>query len=324
MDQRPIFYGDQREPAMQREDAHRKREPYIATPELARAVNLAIYLGRPLLLEGEAGCGKTKLASAVAYQLGLPFFAWDVNSKTRVEDGLYRYDAIGRLHDVQMLRLASAPEGQSPTVEKPRITSRNPEKPDQYLKRGSLAEAFAVASKGYQAVVLIDEIDKADIDFPNDLLTTLDDDYKFRIPETGDEIKIEDEKHKPIVIITSNREKGDLPEPFLRRCIYFYVDFPDEEALKKIVKTHYADREKFPEELPQELLDAATVLFFHLRNKTRMKKPGTSEFLDWIKALHDFGPAAFKAADLDKDKPVPFPETLFKMKEDWEPHAKPR
>jgi MoxR-like ATPase len=277
-------------------------EPYVTPKLLARAVNLAIYLKRPLLLEGEAGCGKTRLARAVAYELGLPFYPWYINSRTRLEDGLYSFDAIGRLHDAQIRSRGEI------------STSRNPEKPEEYLKKDRpLGMAFEL--KEYPAVVLIDEIDKANTDFANDLLTALDDDYKYQIPETGQTISA---KQKPIIIITSNREKGDLPEPFLRRCLYFYVKFPDRAALEEIVKKHLKTKKSSPE---SKLLAPAVDRFFDARQSARAKKPGTSEFLDWVKALYGFEGKPLDPSALAEGQPLPFPETLFKTKEDLEHHT---
>ncbi len=160
-----VFYGDmQHDPAERHPDAPQQPEPYLAAPELVRAVNLAIYLGRPLLLEGEAGCGKTRLAHAVAYELGLPFYRWDVRSTSKAQEGLYTYDAIRRLHDAQIQRLLETSSAAG--------TTDDPTRPHDYVRLGPLGQAFTL--KDRPAVVLIDEIDKADIDFPNDLLTVLD------------------------------------------------------------------------------------------------------------------------------------------------------
>lgn len=296
------FRGDQSRSESPHKDSPEKAEPYICSAPLRDAVNLAIHLGRPLLLEGEAGCGKTKLARAVAYELGLAFYPWYVNSGTTVKQGLYNFDTIGRLHDVQM---------RNQNVQ----TKRNPDKIDDYITYGPLGNAFR--NREGRSVVLIDEIDKASVDFPNDLLTTLDDDYKFTIAETGEVIEPAD---APIIFITSNREKGDLPEPFLRRCLYYFVEFPNDEALRKIVGAHYRDEK--PSNTPSgDLVEKAVSRFNQLRGTTRIKKPGTSEFLDWLEALQTFkndGP--YLPDDLRDDRPVPYPETLFKLKEDRNAH----
>jgi len=288
-------------------------EPYIAEPALVKAVNLAIYLERPLLLEGEAGCGKTRLASAVAYELGFPFYRWNIRSTSKAKDGLYAYDAMLRLHDVQTHKLELD------------IVERNPSDPKSYRSWGALGKAFQVNE--CPAVVLIDEIDKADLDFPNDLLTVLDDPWAFEIPETGEvgERKIK-AKHMPIVIITSNKEKGDLPAPFLRRCIYHYVKFPDDEArLKKIVDAHYRSRSRKTKGIKKPssgLFKAAAGRFLTLRGSGSLfKNPGTSEFLDWLNALQNFEENPYKAAQLKTDKFIPYPELIFKLRSDWLKHT---
>jgi MoxR-like ATPase len=290
-------------------------EPYIASAPLIRAVNLAIYLRRPLLLEGEAGCGKSRLARAVAYELGLPFYPWYVRSTTKAREGLYTYDAILRLHDVEMARLGAAagPAGGEPVVR------RDPSQPTAYRRLGPLGEAFA--EPACPAVVLIDEIDKADVDFPNDLLAVLDDPWEFPIPETG-EPPIQ-ARHIPIVIITSNKEKGNLPAPFLRRCIYYFIEFPNDPAvLQQIVDIHYRTRQQAT---PQtELVQAAANRFLALRSQEMLhKKPGTSEFLDWLHALHRFGPQAPAPPERVRDSSAPFlyPELLFKLRMDWQRYA---
>ncbi len=219
----------QNRPANSHPDSPQKVEPYIAPDELIDAVNLAIFLRRPLLLEGEAGCGKTRLAIAVAYELGLPFYRWDIRSTTKAQEGLYEYDAILRLHDVQIQKLEPN-------------NLRNPSNPQDYRTFGAIGQAFRL--QNCPAVVLIDEIDKADIDFPNDLLTVLDEPWEFKIRETGETITAKS-NCQPIVIITSNKEKGNLPAPFLRRCIYYYVKFPNNPSeLQKIVDIHYQQKQQ--------------------------------------------------------------------------------
>ncbi|MGH9752593.1 MAG: AAA family ATPase [Blastocatellia bacterium] len=302
-------------PKAWREDVPETPEPYIPAPGLERAVNLAIHLGRPLLLEGEAGCGKTRLARAVAYKLGLPFYPWYVNSASRARDGLYSFDSLLRLHHVQIFERLSADR-----------QLHDPSDPKNYRRWEALGKAFAVARQGERAVVLIDEIDKADTDFPNDLLTVLDDDFKFTVPETNELVSARREGGsvvKPIVIITSNREKGDdLPGPFLRRCLYFYVKFPDEAALRRIVAEHAGDAKKQDD----PLVKAAVDRFSRARADLKLRrKPGTSEFLDWLKALETFGPEfsprPFAAEELLTANALPFPEAMFKTHDDWRPHA---
>ncbi|MDX2032606.1 MAG: MoxR family ATPase [Blastocatellia bacterium] len=280
--------------------AHDKPEPYIASEPLKRAVNLAIALERPLLVEGEAGCGKSRLARAVAYELGLPLFVWNVRSTSKAVEGLYGYDAILRLHDVQVQQRGGA------------VAKRDPQRAEDYRKFGPLGDAFRLASS--PGVVLIDEIDKADLDFPNDLLTVLDDPWSFDIPETG-EAAIS-ALHKPIVIVTSNKEKGNLPLPFLRRCVYFALEFPGPEELERIVEEHFRAASDAP---TRELVREAASRFDALRKEGGLyKKPGTSEFLDWMTALHAHGvkPEALREAA----KP-PFPELLFKLRADFQKHA---
>ncbi len=294
-------------------------EPYVVSHELKKAVNLAIYLRRPLLLEGDAGCGKTCLASAVAYELGLPLYRWDIRSTTKAQDGLYEYDAILRLHDVQTqkVELPSVEETETDEDEDGQRINRNPSKPKHYRNFGALGKAFRL--KDCPAVVLIDEIDKADLDFPNDLLAVLDKPWEFRIKETGETITA---THEPIVIITSNKEKGNLPAPFLRRCLYHYLDFPnDKKQLQEIIEKHYQIRQE--ETPPIALVKNAIARFLDIRNEGGLfKKPGTSEFLDWLKALHKFDSKPYDGAQLAaEDKLLPYPELLFKLQQDWKKYA---
>ena len=308
----PNQYRFQGDPSQRPDNAHpdspQEEEPYIADAALVKAVNLSIYLGRPLLLEGEAGCGKTRLASALAYELGLPFYRWDVRSTSKAKDGLYSYDAVLRLHDVQARDVESNLE-------------RRPSEPTDYRTWGALGQAFQVADR--PAVVLIDEIDKADLDFPNDLLAVLDEPWAFEIPETGETgpKKIQ-AKHMPIVLITSNHEQGDLPVPFLRRCIYYYVKFPNDKGrLKKIVDAHYETKAKLVKSAKKpgpKLFKAATERFLDLRKQgTLYKNPGTSEFLDWLDALQGFSSRPYSASKLSSESAIPYPELLFKLRGDW-------
>lgn len=303
-------------------DSPKEPEPYVVSPELQKAVNLAIYLRRPLLLEGDAGCGKTRLASAVAYELGLPLYRWDVRSSTRAQDGLYEYDAILRLHDVEVQKNqppSLAPESQGEDDDDIPAEHRNPGNPKHYRRFGPLGKAFRLQDR--PAVVLIDEIDKADLDFPNDLLTVLDDPWEFTIRETGENIKAHKEC-KPIIIITSNKEKGNLPAPFLRRCLYRYVEFPnDPKQLQEIVKRHYQIRKDAPP--PAKLVTEAVNKFLTERtDRSWFKKPGTSEFLDWLRALHEFEPKPYDVAQLKADEVLPYRELLFKRQDDWRNSAK--
>lgn len=225
---------------------------YIASEELQNSVNIAIALGRPLLVKGEPGTGKTMLAKSAAENLGLKLIIWNIKSTTKAQEGLYVYDTVQRLYDSQ-------------------FGDRDVSDIKQYIKLGKLGEAF---TSDEPVVLLIDEIDKADLEFPNDLLWELDV-MSFYIPETGETITA---KHRPIVIITSNAEK-ELPDAFLRRCIFHYIDFPDKEMMARIIKVHHPDLE---DRLVQQAIEA----FYNLRNVSGLlKKPSTSELLDWVQAL---------------------------------------
>ena len=234
------------------ETTFRGTKNYVASPELLGAVNIASALQKPLLVKGEPGTGKTMLAQAVAEALGKQLIVWSVKSTTKAQDGLYVYDVVQRLYDSQ-------------------FGSAGVDDIAKYIKLGKLGEAF---SADEQAVLLIDEIDKADLEFPNDLLWELDR-MEFYIPETKETVKA---KHRPIVIITSNAEK-ELPDAFLRRCIFHYIAFPDPEQMEKIIRVHF-DR------LDETLLRQAMEAFYFLRSIDAIeKKPSTSELVDWIRAL---------------------------------------
>ena len=236
---------------------------YVSTDDLSIAVNAAINLEKPLLVKGEPGTGKTELARQVAKTLKLKIVEWNIKSTTKAQQGLYEYDAVTRLRDSQLYK------------DKIDDISR-------YIKKGKIWQSFESKDK---TVLLIDEIDKADIEFPNDLLQELDK-MEFHIYETGETIIA---KKRPIIIITSNNEK-DLPEAFLRRCFFHYINFPDIETLKKIVNVHYPNIKK-------NLLDNALNIFFEIRDIQGLKKkPSTSEALDWIKLLliEDISPLEIK------------------------------
>ena len=225
---------------------------YVAPPDLAIAVNAAVTLERPLLVKGEPGTGKTELARQVAGSLNLPIIEWHVKSTTKAQQGLYEYDAVSRLRDSQLGDARVHDVG-------------------NYIRRGKLWQAFAALGK---TVLLIDEIDKADIEFPNDLLQELDR-MEFHVYETGETIRA---AHRPVVIITSNNEK-ELPDAFLRRCFFHYIRFPDADTLRAIVDVHYPG-------LKRGLLDQALTRFFELRETPGLKKkPSTSELLDWLKLI---------------------------------------
>ena len=227
-------------------------DQYVATDDLKMAVNAAIALKRPLLIKGEPGTGKTLLAEQVAESLGLPLLSWNIKSTTKAQQGLYEYDAVSRLRDSQ-------------------LGAEGVEDVSNYLKKGKLWEAF---THDGQVVLLIDEIDKADIEFPNDLLQELDR-MEFHVYETGETIRA---RHRPIVIITSNNEK-ELPDAFLRRCFFHYIRFPDPETLRRIVAVHHPG-------IKDALLTTALTQFYELREQPGLKKkPSTSEVLDWLKLL---------------------------------------
>ena len=260
-------------------------DTYVATEDLLVAVNAAVTLERPLLIKGEPGTGKTVLAHEIAASLKLPLITWHIKSTTKAQHGLYEYDAVSRLRDSQL--------GDAKVKD---IAN--------YIRKGRLWEAFA-AEKG-RMVLLIDEIDKADIEFPNDLLLELDR-MEFHVYETGETVRA---KHRPIVIITSNNEK-ELPDAFLRRCFFHYIRFPDREVMEKIVGVHFPDVKKL-------LVREALNVFFELREITGLKKrPSTSELLDWIKLLvaDDIPLEALRAKDVKTALP-PLYGALLKNEQD--------
>ncbi|HKZ73039.1 MAG TPA: MoxR family ATPase [Steroidobacteraceae bacterium] len=257
---------------------------YIATPDLTLAVNAAVVLARPLLIKGEPGTGKTQLAQEIASSLGRPLFEWHIKSTSKAQQGLYEYDAVSRLRDSQ-------------------LGDQRVHDIANYIVQGKLWEAF---DSDVQPVLLIDEIDKADIEFPNDLLRELDR-MEFYVYETRELVKA---KHRPIIVITSNNEK-ELPDAFLRRCFFHYIRFPDEETMTRIVNVHYPD-------LKKELLAEALAAFFKLRETPGLrKKPSTSELLDWIKLLvaEDIPPEALRSEDPKKAIP-PLYGALLKNEQD--------
>ncbi|HFQ15973.1 MAG TPA: MoxR family ATPase [Rhodobacteraceae bacterium] len=241
---------------------------YVATDDLKVAVNAAVTLERPLLVKGEPGTGKTELAREVAAALGMEIIEWHIKSTTRAQQGLYEYDAVSRLRDSQL--------GEAKVADVA-----------NYIKRGKLWEAFA---SDRRVVLLIDEIDKADIEFPNDLLQELDR-MEFFVYETGETVRA---RHRPVVIITSNNEK-ELPDAFLRRCFFHYIRFPDAETMARIVEMHHPG-------IKRDLLQAALGQFYQIRDtKGLKKKPSTSEVLDWLKLLlaEDLGPEDLRREGTD-------------------------
>ena len=257
---------------------------YLASKSLSMAVNAAIVLEKPLLIKGEPGTGKTVLAEAVAESLGADLISWHIKSTTKAQQGLYEYDAVARLRDSQL--------------GDPRVGDIS-----HYIRQGKLWQAFAASQR---PVLLIDEIDKADIEFPNDLLLELDR-MEFDVYETGERIKA---RQRPVVIITSNNEK-ELPDAFLRRCFFHYIRFPDKAEMQAIVQLHHPN-------LKESLLGEAMDLFFELRNVEGLrKKPSTSELLDWIRLLlaDDIAPEALRSREPGKLVPALY-GALLKTEQD--------
>ena len=255
-------------------------DEYVVTKELMNAVNVSIALQKPLLIKGEPGTGKTMLAEAISKSLGMELIIWGIKSTTKAQEGLYVYDTVQRLYDSQF------GEGNVADIK-------------QYIKLGKLGEAF---NSDKQVVLLIDEIDKADLEFPNDLLWELDK-MEFYINETKETIK---KKHRPIVIITSNAEK-ELPDAFLRRCIFHYIEFPDQEKMAEIIKVHFGD-------IDRKLQEKALEAFYEIRKMDAIqKKPSTSELLDWIQALMISGVDIKHLSD-----DMPFIGVLLKKNQDIE------
>ena len=260
------------------ENTFKGSKNYVASPELMNAVNIAMALKKPLLIKGEPGTGKTMLAEAVAEALGKKLIIWSVKSTTKEQDGLYVYDVVQRLYDSQ-------------------FGGQGVDDIEKYVKLGKLGEAFTADE---QVVLLIDEIDKADLEFPNDLLWELDR-MEFHIPETKQTITA---KHRPVVIITSNAEK-ELPDAFLRRCVFHYIEVPDKDLMAQIVRVHYPD-------LDQRLLTQVLEAFYRIRQLPQVKKkPSTSEILDWLQALRLGG------VDPEKiEAELPYAGILLKKNED--------
>ena len=253
-------------------------QSYVASRELMETVNIAVALQKPLLIKGEPGTGKTMLAQAVAEALHKKLIIWNVKSTTKAQDGLYVYDVVQRLYDSQFGNAGVDDIG-------------------KYIKLGKLGEAF---SSDEQVVLLIDEIDKADLEFPNDLLWELDR-MEFYIPETKETVKA---RQRPIVIITSNAEK-ELPDAFLRRCVFHYIDFPDQEQMEAILRVHFG-------QLEEHLVQQALAAFYWLRELRGIeKKPSTSELVDWLRAL--------VAGGVDPERitrEIPFAGVLLKKDKD--------
>lgn len=269
---------------MSQNQTYQGTKDYIASSDLMQSVNIALAIKRPLLLKGEPGTGKTLLAQSISESLNRPLIRWNVKSTTKAQDGLYVYDTVQRLNDSRF------GEGNVSNIE-------------NYIKLGKMGEAFSAEEP---TVLLIDEIDKADLEFPNDLLAELDE-MRFYIPETKQEVSA---IHRPMVVITSNSEK-ELPDAFLRRCVFHFIEFPDMDLMKRIVDVHFPDIEK-------KVVQAALTRFYQLRNQGNMRKPpSTSELIDWLHAIISLGvdPKLI-------EKELPLSGCLIKKDEDLRPGFK--
>ncbi|MGB3312297.1 MAG: MoxR family ATPase [Nodosilinea sp.] len=322
-----------------RDPQGREYFPYLPEPGLKKALNLAITLQRPLLLEGEPGCGKTRIASALAYELSCKqlgknkhpnptkladwwnFYIWNVTSSSRAQDGLYTFDAVGRLRDAQLMGTDPARLQQFLGDEAQALEKRMRDK-TQYREFGALGQALR--NQTYRPVLLIDEIDKADSDFPNDLLLELDE-LRFTIPETGEPVGPPQPHNKPIVLITSNREKP-LPEPFLRRCLYYYVQFPQTDILKRIIQARFGERIANKAQIVSQALEKFDAIHTLLERQPGSRPPGTSELLEFLTVLiQDGKPVEAAIAELENlAEELPLLGTLIKTKADQDLYVKGR
>jgi MoxR-like ATPase len=326
-----------------RDPQGREYFPYLPEPGLKKALNLAIALQRPLLLEGEPGCGKTRIAAALAYELTCKkwrtkpvadsnkpkgakqpkdwwkFYIWNITSTSRAQDGLYTFDAVGRLRDAQLM--GTNPErlqqflGDDATALEKRMRDKT-----QYREFGAVGKALQ--EEDYRPVLLIDEVDKADSDFPNDLLLELDE-LRFTIPDTEERIGPPEDRNKPIILITSNREKP-LPEPFLRRCLYYYVPFPEEGTLKRIIAARFGQRVAQKKEIVDLALKKFDQIHKLLEKQPGSRPPGTSELLEFLTALIQEDKTVEEAiAELENlAKELPLLGTLIKTKPDQDLYVK--
>lgn len=336
-----IYTGDYQPPFDNGQEPlrdHKGREyfPYLPEPGLKKALNLAVALQRPLLLEGEPGCGKTRLAASLVYELTykklgqIPnadtpeedwwnFYIWNVTSTSRAQEGLYTFDAVGRLRDAQLM--GTNPDRLQEFVGKTEATDLKQRMKDKtkYLEFGPLGQALQ--DQTCRPVMLIDEIDKADSDFPNDLLLQLDE-LRFDIPETGEQVKPPAAANKPIILITSNREKP-LSEAFLRRCLYYYVPFPGEPTLRKIITARFGEKATQKKEVVTLALEKFKTVYDLLKTQPGSRPPGTSELLEFLTALIQANrPVKMVIKELENLVDEPWLQgTLIKTKADQDLYA---